>query len=745
MKLNIVLLLLAASFYTSTFAQAPFLNRQQQVNVTQNGNTLDNAWAGGMNAVQFSDIDLDLDGTKDLFAFDRTGNTIITYLNNGTANTVDYKYAPQYRDGFPDLHDWVLLEDYNCDGKEDIFTYSVGGIAIYRNTSDVSTGLSFELVTNLLFSFQPPNDINIFVSSVDIPAVCDIDNDGDLDILTFGVFGSNLEFHRNYSVENGNGCDSLQYELRNSCWGFFSEHPTNNSVTLNDSCPFNVIDPELTGDTIVSLVESRAAHSGSTVFAFDQDGDGDKELLLGDVSFNNLVLLTNGGTSVQSSIVAQDPLFPSNSLSVNMPIFPAAFYLDVDNDARRDLLVSPNSESLARNTTSVYYYKNIGTDSSPVFVHEQNDLFQEDMIEVGEGAYPAFFDYNNDGLQDMFVTNFGYYDPAVNLRSQVSLYKNSGTLNSPAFTLIDDDFENLSQVGLSYGLFPAFEDMDGDGDKDMMIGDETGKINYFENIAAAGADADFVLSQANLTDAGGTLIDVGINSTPHFADLDRDGDFDLLIGERNGNINFYDNVGSSSNYSFSHVTDSLGSVEVTDYWSLAGYSVPFIYEENSEYQLLVGSNNGYLHHYNDIDNNVNGVFALVDSMFYAIHDGPQSAPAVLDLNNDGLLDVMVGNYRGGLSYYEGSTNNSVASYLADGNLFEAYPNPANEKLELKFSENLLGPYHVKVYNSLGQIVIDLSTTERSVTLSTAALQPGLYFCQADNGSQSDVMKLVIKH
>jgi hypothetical protein len=345
----------------------------------------------------------------------------------------------------------------------------------------------------------------------------------------------------------------------------------------------------------------------------------------------------------------------------------------------------------------------------------------------------------------LFLTNYGYYQTSADLKSQIALYENTGTASAPAFTLIDEDYENISQVGLSYGLFPAFEDLDGDGDKDMMLGNQTGTISYFENIAAAGADADFVVAQPVLLNSGNQPIDIGLNATPHFADLDRDGDFDMLVGERNGNINYFENVGDASSFSFELITDTLGNVDVTEYFSIAGQSVPFVFEDGGEFQLLVGSNSGYLHRYTDIDNNLAGVFTLLDSTFHEIYDGPQSAPALLDLNNDGLLDLMVGNYRGGLSYFEGSTVNTVTAPSVEVDLFKAYPNPANEQLQIKFNQNITGPFHVKVYNSLGQIAIDLSATERTLTLSTVALKPGIYFCQADNGTHSNVIKLIIKH
>jgi len=138
-----LLLLTALFFAVKTNIAQPFMEWHDSIQVKIGATTLANPWAGGLNFVQASNIDLDLDGIKDLFMFDKTGDKIRTFINNGTVGTVDFKYNPYYETKFPKLHDWALLVDYNCDGKEDIFSYSdvAGGFKVYRNTSTVSTGL----------------------------------------------------------------------------------------------------------------------------------------------------------------------------------------------------------------------------------------------------------------------------------------------------------------------------------------------------------------------------------------------------------------------------------------------------------------------------------------------------------------------------------------------------------------------------------------------------------------------------
>jgi len=157
----------------------------------------------------------------DLFIFDRVGDKVNTYINQGSVGSASYKHVPSYESEFPVLSKWVLLRDFNGDGKKDIFTYTSGGIKVWKNTS--SGSISFNLEKPLIYSQFPTILSNLYVSSVDIPAIDDIDGDGDLDVLTFDIFGNYLEYHRNLSQETYGHNDSLIFELRNRCWGHYSE------------------------------------------------------------------------------------------------------------------------------------------------------------------------------------------------------------------------------------------------------------------------------------------------------------------------------------------------------------------------------------------------------------------------------------------------------------------------------------------------------------------------------------------
>lgn len=721
--------------------------------VSQGGTPFALAWAGGINYTQVGQLDLDQDGLKDLVLFDRTGNAITTLLNTGGSGTNAYVLTRAFDAiaPFSTLHDWALFRDYNCDGKEDIFTYSQAGFSVYRNTS-TTDGLSFELLKfrvncEYVFTDGTSQVTNLYVSSDDLPGIADVDGDGDLDVLTFSQLGSYVQYYKNMSLENHGTCDSLDFVLRNACWGRFSENASTNDVMLNAPCPFQVPNPEFgEGDAPVAaepLGDDRAlAHAGSSVTPLDLNGDGVMDLLLGDISFPNLVALTNGGSVDDSFMISVDNAFPNYDQTLYLPIFPAAFHLDVDNDGVRDLLVSPNSRSLAQNYESVWYYHNNGTDAAPDFEFQQTDLFQSRMMDLGEGAYPVPFDHNGDGLMDLIVANDGYFEPTGDYKGKLALLENVGTLTSPAFEILTEDYMNLSTSGIGVSMYPAFGDLDGDGDLDMYIGDLQGKFHFYRNTPSAGV-AQFTLIQPNIMDAGGTVIDVGRHATPLFTDLDGDGLIDLISGEQNGNLNFYRNTGTELSPSWTYVTDSLGRVRTNDVFTL-GHSVPYLYtSDNGVRELMVGSESGRLWHYDGIEGNLGGTWNLISSGFMDIDEGFRSGVCLHDFTGDGELDMVVGNYRGGLSFWRSDAISGLADLGRFQSSVSAWPNPTTGSVELVVPELLQTGTVWVVRNSLGQDLFRVPHTGLRTVLDLSGSPNGIYTIRAEGGSMTRSVRVVL--
>jgi Secretion system C-terminal sorting domain/FG-GAP-like repeat len=736
--------LLLISILCSGFnAQAQFNFYRTDSIVVRNGiDTLDYAWAGGMNFCQFNSIDIDLDGKKDLFAFDRTFNQPLVFINKGGTGQIKYKYSPQYEPNFPALLNWVLLRDYNCDGKEDIFSYSPGGMAVYKNISD--TILKFVKVESLLRGIQCSSLINIYVSSIDIPSIEDIDYDGDLDILTFGIFGTFVEYHKNYSVELGYGCDSLEFTMKNQCWGHFKEDNDSCIISLFQTQPncAGVGTPELAPydpyyQDVITILDpqestnhSLTRHTGSTLLAIDMNGINSKDLILSDISCKNMEMLTNGGSgpNLDSDMILKDETFPTYDIPINIDLFPAAFYVDVNNDNKRDLVAAPNSYTLSNNTDGNWLYLNTGTDTTPVFQHTEYGFMQKDMLENGEGALPVLFDHNMDGLKDLVIANYGIYDTSGIFIPYFKLYQNTGTATQPTYTLLNSNYANVFAAIGKEALYPSFGDLDNDGDEDMIVGDYDGNIHYFTNIAGAGFPASFTLTGPMMTDNLGAIIDVGKYATPTMVDLDRDGDLDLVIGEQNAVLNYYQNTGTTSLPVFTFITNALGGVDVSESWTPNGYSVPAFYDNAGEYTLFVGALHGVLYQFDSIDGNLTGNFTLLDSLGYYNKVGGRVGVAVDKLNADALPDLIMGNYRGGLALFYGTSDNTSNIHESTNSLeIGVYPNPANDQINVRMNE--FSRYTYAISDMSGKTVLSGNFNSYAASIELSNVKDGVYVLQ----------------
>ncbi|MCU0432606.1 MAG: T9SS type A sorting domain-containing protein [Bacteroidia bacterium] len=718
---------LAAFLVAAPLSAQLTFNRVDTIQVVANNQLMPFAWAGGMNFCQFSEIDLDQDGTMDLFSFDRTGNKILTWVNNGTANQSDYSLAPEYVQRFPLLHDWVLLRDYNCDGKMDIFTYSVAGFSLYKNTSTLAAGLQFQMVEFLVYTNLSPNSTNfysnLYVSAVDIPAIRDVDGDGDLDVLTFGIAGTTVEWHRNYSMEDYGVCDSLHYKLEDLCWGKFDENALNASIALGTTCLPPPIAPSGQGNTPVLRTGNNTRHAGSCIECINTNNDSDLDLVIGDLTNPFMTYLRNAGTPTAAQMDLVDYVYPQ-SYSVNMPLFPCGYHLDVDNDGIKDLIFSPNAPNTSENHTSIWLYKNTGANDSVVSTFVESNFLQKDMIDLGEGATPTLHDYDNDGDYDLFVGNYGYFSNAGVYPSKIALFRNNGSNATPFYQLLTTDFAGINALNLNLiALSPTFGDIDGDGDKDLIVGDVVGKIHFFRK--DPGQPDNFVLAGANYQG-----IDVGNFATPQLVDVDNDGKLDLLIGEQDGRVNYYRNTGTATTPQFTLNNPFLGNVSVNQVLFTTGYSTPFLFRENGASVLLVGSERGFLFRYDNIDNNLGGTFTLTDSLYVDSRIGARIAPAGADLNNDGAIDLIIGNYSGGLNAFWGDNNVSTGGEIAgETTVFSIFPNPASDLVQLQTTSTAVKPSTLRIFGLNGQLVMNQPITSPLATVQTAALAPGVYICQ----------------
>ena len=116
----LILLNLAFSGYTQDILDfKPYDTQKASIVVIENGKTLKAPFAGGIDAAQFASCDINLDGKKDLIVHDREGSKLSCFLNIGGPNEINYQYDIRYNNRFPVIGEWMLMMDYDGDGKED--------------------------------------------------------------------------------------------------------------------------------------------------------------------------------------------------------------------------------------------------------------------------------------------------------------------------------------------------------------------------------------------------------------------------------------------------------------------------------------------------------------------------------------------------------------------------------------------------------------------------------------------------
>lgn len=741
-----------AMLKTQAQEDTPEFTRVLDVSVFENESELKNPWTGGLNYLQYSTIELNGDGFEDLFIFDRSCHKYLTYLNDGIVGQVSYTYAPEYESIFPaGMRNWVLLRDYNCDGLKDVFTAKSGGMELYEQVNNGGEISFVEVYDNLIpaeFNFGNPYTAPAYNITVDLPHIGDIDNDGDVDILTFSDASTTVFYFMNQANEIDR-CDTLSLRLANRCYGFIAESSENNSIFLEyDGCADNnVIDPRT-----FSSPNSRARdgqHVGGTLLSIETNGDGKPELVLGDITNDSLIMLTNSA-SIQGpdSMISQVSNFPasfSDTELINFFEFPGAYHEDFNNDGIRDLASSSFSSFNSVDDFSSWLYVNTGDDDFPNFALQKKDWLQDEMIEHGTEALPVVFDYNQDGLGDLFIGNRLTVENASSSKSSIRLYENIGTAEAPSFELRDEDWLSLSQLNLLH-VYPAFGDMDGDGDADMYLGESTGKIHYFENSAGAGNPVQFpeiIPTVLSITDVEGEDIDPGQDVIPQIVDLDEDGLLDLVVGEQWGNMNYYKNIGTITSPEFEYVEDTLGGLFVDSFFGIQGKCAPFLFKNNDEWQALTGNELGNIQRWGNIDDNLDGDWVEIDSLFAGINDGDFATPFLYDINGDDQLDLFLGNERGGVTLYYGDFTDHVAEIEANKFSANIYPNPSSGIVRLKFESEL--PEEYLIYSLDGKLVKTDAVNSNNLVVDCSGFAKGFYTIVASSeGQKYKVGKLVIQ-
>jgi len=518
---------------------------------------------------------------------------IIQNIFLDSVNTYDAVTGPlnlnNYGDRATSNYDfWGVSNTGGAPAWEKAFTWDYSDANIQENMINAKESRN-------LYRNKSSSSTNIF-DGIDIgrdsnPTFGDLDGDGDLDMLA-GEGKGNLYYYKNTG---------------SSTRADYSFCPDDENPFYGFSAGKYLAAPYLT----------------------DLDGDGDLDLLLGASVPGIIQYYENIGTPTEPEFEQQtNEDNPFNGIIENYWNYSLInpVMADIDNDGDDDLIYTNERHK------SVYFYRNTGNANNPSFLNEtgtSTDPFNNFTLK-SYSKYPAvtlaFADIDLDGDLDIVSSN---------KEGLFHYYQNTGTGEEAMFELATGTLDPFSSVSVSRYGAPALADINSDGNPDLLSGCQSGIFYYAKNVYVP------TFSEYWSTSTGLTSIDVGGDSNPAFGDLDGDGDLDMLIGESKGNLYYYKNTGSSTDPNYSYCPD----------------------DENPFFGLIAG--------------------------------GKLASPYLTDLDGDGDLDLLIGSMQPGIIRYFENTGTPIKPEFeeqTDGN------NPFNDIIENFWKYSLINPVMADIDN-----------------------------------------------
>ncbi len=510
------------------------------------GRLLEAPFLGGLNAPRPQLIDIDSDGDDDLFLQETTGRLIFLERDGFEAGRLPRFVVRDRAYQGLDIGEWYRFADFDGDGDFDLLAEQpFSHIRYYRNEG-TRAHARFVVGADTLFLVDGKP---LFSDRQNIPQLADIDCNGLLDLLVGKVDGTASRFEvvagsdpvprfrlvterfedisivaqfgslhgaNTMALADADGDGDLDL-----FWGDFFERGLLLIQNTGSCQAFNYRSAPIqfpAGSPILTSGYNAPAFGGL-------DGVGPDDVLVGVLggaynpnrtTVGNLFALTrdaDGGWTQQTRQAV-------GTIDVGSESIPAL--VDWDRDGDLDLLLANKIDPDSLTTSRIYRFENTGTTTQPSFR-------LRDALPLGIGYHfaPAFGDLDGDGFPDMILGSWG---------PRLGWYRHTGSTNA-TFKVVDTALITITRGS---NTTPTLGDLDGDGDLDLIIGESSGTLNYYRNDGTVRAPAFVLVSDT------WEAIDIGRRSAPFLVDVDRDGDLDLLIGSEIDGVSLYRNEGRPS-------------------------------------------------------------------------------------------------------------------------------------------------------------------------------------------------------
>jgi len=670
-----IFIFLACSF--PIHAQETF-RLDQHPEVDYKGKTLPSPFAGGINSAQIQTIDLTGDQVEEWVIWDINSRQLLVFKQEGES----FIHLPELSYFFPpDISGFLVLADYDLDGKKDLFTATALGIKAYKNTSS-SNQISWQVAHNFL---RLDGSANIQTNNLDTPLIQDLDGDGDLDLVIFNFAGGDyMEFYKNTSIERKGSADVDGFASSINHWGNF-EFCGCGKISFGKTCSGRELARSIPDEN------SKILHAGGhSILYQDLNNDGIEDLVLGRDECDILYYLPNSGTSIS-------PLFNTFSNSIpeygELPKFPLFHIGQLIDD---ELIISLNTSEQSNN---------YAIDFANSIVKKKRDgslgsfLLQDQMLDFGENAKPLYIGNKDNGVLTI-ISNRLKNGEVIATAAQLNL-------EDRKFQYADVDNEALENLKLIDAQLLLYNDKSG-VHRNIITGISTGQGSPTQKIYLLNGNSEYEpLAFIGYQPQRGDYL--------QFFNYENE-DF-LLVAAQNGSLDLY-RMDFESLKADLVSTDFLGFVD-----NPANRNLAVAVENTAKPNLYAIDQNGILIKITDFMNSDtrSEVFIQIEDQKLPTKLGRNTWITLVNSPLSESTDLILGTRAGGLIYLASADS---TSFPDDDYHFKVYPNPTEGPIKIITN----APAKAQLINALGQtLMTDIKIPANTlVEIQAGTLASGLY-------------------